>query len=150
HLRRHHRLRTVQVLQHLGGRERCQRPPTRRVRGVGRTVGNRGIRGAANSPRGGTMKHYELRHIVGFEETNLVGNVYYVNQLRWQGRCREMFLSEHAPGVLAEVARGLRLATVRCSCRYDDELNAFDEVVIRMTLLELRQTSLALAFDYFK
>ena len=31
------------------------------------------------------MPTYELRHIVGFEETNLVGNVYYVNHLRWQG-----------------------------------------------------------------
>ena len=32
--------------------------------------------------------YYEYRHIVSFEETNLVGNVYYVNYLRWQGRCR--------------------------------------------------------------
>ncbi|NEE07724.1 acyl-CoA thioesterase, partial [Streptomyces sp. SID7499] len=23
--------------------------------------------------------HFEYRHVVGFEETNLVGNVYYVN-----------------------------------------------------------------------
>ena len=37
------------------------------------------------------MRSYEYRHVVAFEETNLVGNVYYVNHLRWQGRCREMF-----------------------------------------------------------
>ncbi|HVR11545.1 MAG TPA: acyl-CoA thioesterase, partial [Thermoanaerobaculia bacterium] len=43
------------------------------------------------------MRYFEYRHLVGFEETNLVGNVYYVNHLRWQGRCREMFLLEHAP-----------------------------------------------------
>ena len=47
--------------------------------------------------------YYEIRHTVGFEETNLVGNVYYVNYLRWQGRCREMFLKENAAGVLAEL-----------------------------------------------
>ena len=40
------------------------------------------------------MKAFEYRHVVGFEETNLVGNVYYVNHLRWQGRCREMFLRD--------------------------------------------------------
>ena len=33
-------------------------------------------------------QYYEYRHVVGFEETNLVGNVYYVNYVRWQGRCR--------------------------------------------------------------
>ena len=47
--------------------------------------------------------YYEIRHTVGFEETNLVGNVYYVNYLRWQGRCREMFLRDHAPASLANV-----------------------------------------------
>ena len=53
-------------------------------------------------------QYYEYRHVVGFEETNLVGNVYYVNYVRWQGRCREMFLLEHAPSVLDEL-REIRL-----------------------------------------
>ena len=34
------------------------------------------------------MRAYEYRHVVGFEETNLIGNVYYANHVRWQGRCR--------------------------------------------------------------
>ena len=76
------------------------------------------------------MRVYEYRHVVGFEETNLVGNVYYVNHLRWQGRCREMFLRKHAPGVLRALAKDLALATVRCSCDYLRELNAFDEIVL--------------------
>ena len=45
----------------------------------------------------GTSRAYEYRLVVGFEETNLVGNVYFVNHLRWQGKCREMFLRDHAP-----------------------------------------------------
>ena len=36
------------------------------------------------------MNVYEYRHIVGFEETSFVGNVYYVNHLHWQGRAREV------------------------------------------------------------
>jgi len=96
------------------------------------------------------MRAYEYRHRVGFEETNLVGNVYYVNHLRWQGRCRELFLHEHAPEVLDELRQGLALATVRCSCEYFAELEAFDEVVLRMRLGEIAQNRITLLFEYFR
>ena len=43
------------------------------------------------------MRAFEYRHVVGFEETNLVGNVYYANHVRWQGRVRELFLRGRAP-----------------------------------------------------
>jgi enediyne core biosynthesis thioesterase len=95
------------------------------------------------------MRSYEYRHVVGFEETNLVGNVYYVNHLRWQGRCRELFLRDHAPGILSELDRGLRLVTLRCSCEYLAELGALDEVVIRMRLGALMQSRLTLIFEYW-
>jgi enediyne biosynthesis thioesterase len=96
------------------------------------------------------LKAYEYRHVVGFEETNLVGNVYYVNHLRWQGRCRELFLRDHAPEILDELARDLALATVRCSCDYLAELAAFDEIVIRMRLGEVVQNRLTLLFEYWR
>jgi enediyne biosynthesis thioesterase len=96
------------------------------------------------------LKFYEYRHVVGFEETNLVGNVYYVNPLRWQGRCREMFLRENAPEVLAELSQGLALATVRCSCDYLAELFAFDEVAVRMRLGSLTQNRLTLLFEFWR
>jgi len=93
---------------------------------------------------------YEYRHIVGFEETNLVGNVYYVNHVSWQGRVREMFLRDHAPDIIAELSRGLSLATVRVSCEYLAELTAFDEVIIRMKLGELTQSRMTLLFEYWR
>lgn len=96
------------------------------------------------------MRTYEYRHLVGFEETNLVGNVYYVNHLRWQGRCREMFLREHAPEILEELARDLALATVRCSCDYLAELEAFDEIVLRMRLGGIVQNRITLLFEYWR
>jgi enediyne biosynthesis thioesterase len=92
--------------------------------------------------------YYEIRHIVGFEETNLVGNVYYVNYLRWQGRCREMFLKEKAPAVLDEVREDLKLFTLKVDCEFFAEITAFDEVAIRMRLEELTQTQVQFAFDY--
>jgi enediyne biosynthesis thioesterase len=95
-------------------------------------------------------QYYEYRHVVSFEETNLVGNVYYVNYVRWQGRCREMFLLEHAPSVLDEIREGLKLFTISTECEYLSEATAFDEVAIRMRLEELTQTQIVFAFDYVR
>jgi enediyne biosynthesis thioesterase len=96
------------------------------------------------------MRTYEYRHIVGFEDTNLVGNVYYVNHVRWQGRCREMFLREHVPTLLAELESDLALVTLFCSCEYLGEIRAFDEILIRMTLGSLTQSRLTLLFEYWR
>ncbi|HUE01603.1 MAG TPA: acyl-CoA thioesterase [Bryobacteraceae bacterium] len=96
------------------------------------------------------MRTYEYRHIVGFEDTNLVGNVYYVNHVRWQGRCREMFLRDHVPSLLAELESDLALVTLFCSCEYLGEIRAFDEILIRMTLGSLTQSRLTLLFEYWR
>jgi enediyne core biosynthesis thioesterase len=96
------------------------------------------------------MRTYEYRHVVGFEETNLVGNVYYVNHLRWQGRCREMFLRERVPDVLAHLEHGLALVTTRCSCEYLAEFAAFDEVIVRMRLGAMTQNKVTLLFEYWR
>lgn len=96
------------------------------------------------------MRSYEYRHVVSFEETNLVGNVYYVNHLRWQGRCREMFLREHAPSVLNDMAHGLALVTTHCSCEYLEELAAFDDIAIRMTFSDLGPSRLRMHFEYWR
>ena len=96
------------------------------------------------------MLAYEYRHVVGFEETNLIGNVYYVNHLRWQGRCREMFLRDHASDILDQLAAGLCLVTTRCSCDYHAELAGFDELAIRMRLVALVQNRITFSFEYWR
>lgn len=96
------------------------------------------------------MKAYEYHHIVSFEETNLVGNVYYANYVRWQGRCREMFLRDNAPEIIQELFQGLALVTVRVSCDYLSELFAFDEVIIRMRLGEIKQNRITMLFEYWR
>jgi enediyne biosynthesis thioesterase len=96
------------------------------------------------------QRYYEIRHVVGFEETNLVGNVYYVNYLRWQGRCREMFLLDEAPEVLDEIRQDLKLFTLRVECEFYSEISAFDELLIRMRLEEVTQTQIEFSFDYLR
>ncbi len=88
--------------------------------------------------------------MVGFEETNLVGNVYYANHIRWQGRCREMFLRTHCPEILDQMNDGLALVTVRCGCEYFAELLPFDEVLIRMRLGEVVQNRVTELYDYLR
>jgi len=94
--------------------------------------------------------YYEIRHMVGFEETNLVGNVYYVNYLRWQGRCREMFLLQKAPTVLDDIRDDLKLFTLKCEAEFFAEITAFDELSIRMRLEDLTQTQIGFSFDYVR
>lgn len=96
------------------------------------------------------MKAYEYHHIVSFEETNLVGNVYYANYVRWQGRCREMFLKDNAPEIIEDLTKGLALVTVSVSCNYLSELFAFDHVIIRMRLAEVKQNRIKMLFEYWR
>jgi enediyne biosynthesis thioesterase len=94
--------------------------------------------------------YFEYQHTVGFEETNIVGNVDYVNYLRWQGRCREMFLKQKAPEVLADLQDDLKLFTLKVDCEFFAEITAFDELSIRMRLVELAQTQVEFGFDYIR
>lgn len=94
--------------------------------------------------------YFEYQHTVGFEETNIVGNVYYVNYLRWQGRCREMFLKQRAPDVLADLQQDLKLFTLKVDCEFFAEITAFDQLSVRMRLVELAQTQLEFVFDYVR
>jgi len=93
---------------------------------------------------------FDYEHIVTFDETNVVGNVYFVNHLRWQGHCRELFLHDRAPGVVAELLDGLALVTTRCSCDFFAELFAFDRIVVRMSLADLSQHRVTMRFDYVR
>lgn len=96
------------------------------------------------------MRTYDYRHTVTLEETNVMGNVYYVNHLRWQGRCRELFLGEHAPEVLQQLGTSLCIVTSKCACEYLAELVALDEVIVRMRIGELVQNRIVMRFEYYR
>ena len=94
--------------------------------------------------------YFEFKHVIGLEETNVTGNVYFTNHLRWQGRCREMFLREHAPSIIEDLRNGLALLTVRCACEYLSELCAMDVVSVRLFLEDQLQNRLLLRFEYWR
>lgn len=94
-------------------------------------------------------REYVYPHLVTLEETNLVGNVYFAHYLRWQGHCRERFLADNAPGVLAALGSRSTMVTTDCSCEYLAELTANDRVEVRMTLRELDGGRIHMDFAYF-
>lgn len=95
------------------------------------------------------MKVYRWSHRVTFDETNVVGNVYFAHFLHWQGRCRETFLADHAPGVLADLNSGaLAMATVACDMEFYAECFAFDEIDVEMSLRTVRGNRLRMDFEF--
>src|SRR3954468_3770456 len=96
------------------------------------------------------MRAYEYEHTVGSEERNLIGNVSFAPFVSWQGRCREMFLRDHAPSVVDDLARDLRLVTTHVSCDYYAEVRALERITVRMTLERLEQGRVVMAFAYLR
>jgi enediyne biosynthesis thioesterase len=87
---------------------------------------------------------------VTFDETNLVGNVYFAHYMHWQGHCRETFLADHAPGVLAALADGLVLVTVDCAAEFYAESHALDTIEVRMMLERVSGHRVTMSFDYLR
>jgi enediyne core biosynthesis thioesterase len=95
-------------------------------------------------------QYYEYRHVIEYQETDLSGNVYSVNCLRWQARCREMFLLEYAPGVLDELRGAFEMVTVAAEFERLRPIATHDTLSIRMRAEHLALTQLTLAFDYVR
>jgi enediyne biosynthesis thioesterase len=95
------------------------------------------------------VHEYVFRHQVMFDETNLVGNVYFAHYLHWQGHCREAFLAAHAPGVLRAVRGGsLVMVTVSCSMEYYAEVFALEVIEIGMSLNALRGNKMDMDYEF--
>src|SRR5262245_1038920 len=96
------------------------------------------------------MQYFEYRFSLGFQETNVVGNVYFANYFLWQGKCREEFLRQHAPQVLDEFKKGYGMITQECACSFIQEAFAFQRILIRMGLERLMRTGMSMTFDYYR
>lgn len=96
------------------------------------------------------MSYFEYRTFVGFEETNVVGNVYFSNYFVWQGKCREAFLRRFAPQVLDDFKAGWGMITKEASCVFHTEAFAFEDVAVRISVEKLTRTAVAMAFDFYR
>lgn len=96
------------------------------------------------------MQHFEYRTFVGFEETNVVGNVYFSNYFVWQGKCREAFLRQYAPEVLDDFKKGFGMITKESSCVFHTEAFAFQDLLIQMSQERLSRMAVTMVFDYYR
>ena len=61
-----------------------------------------------------------------------------------------MFLRDFVPDLLQNLRGELYLATSRSSCDFYSEAYVFDEIVVRMSLLQLSQSRITIGFDYVR
>lgn len=98
----------------------------------------------------GSSPAYEYEHVVTYEETNAVGNVYFATYFKWQGLVRERFLHERAPSILEAVDSQHPLVTVDASCTFLDEVWPFDALLIRMYADQPVQNRLTLRYEFWR
>lgn len=96
------------------------------------------------------MKVFRYYTHVTFQDTNLVGNVYFAQYFSWQGKCRERFLFTHAPEVLEDFKKGHGMITKESSCRFLHEAFASDRLLIEMSLSQLTRVGMSMNFDYYR
>ncbi len=71
------------------------------------------------------MNRYVSHPEITFEDTNLVGNVYYANFVRWQNECRDNWLKETANDTYADLFRGVRrLIVAELGLKFHDPTGA--------------------------
>lgn len=96
------------------------------------------------------MRPYRYPLVVSFQDTNVVGNVYFAQYFAWQGKCREAFLREHAAQILDDFKAGFGIITKDAQCQFVREARAFDELLIEMFLDDLTPLSVTMRFDYYR
>ncbi|MCB5165625.1 acyl-CoA thioesterase [Streptomyces bambusae] len=99
--------------------------------------------------------YFEYRHTVAFAETDLGGTADFVQHLRWQARCRQLFLrgTEFGTAVgddLDTGRSGLRLFTQHVECELFEAVAALDRLSVRMRVADIGHTQFDLTFDYVK
>lgn len=85
---------------------------------------------------------------ITFQDTNVVGNVYFLTFLRWQAECRDQWLRLARPELWDAIRTGESpLAVIHWSTRFDDPVGATvgDDVRVSMEIEELENGYCALA-----
>jgi len=95
-----------------------------------------------------TEKYYEYHHLVTFDDTNSVGNVYFARFFQWMGSCREVITAEHYPELVADIKRGFGFATEFAHIDYAQECFLFDKILIKMKVTELSRTRIEFSFEF--
>lgn len=94
---------------------------------------------------------FSITRIVEFAETDMAGIMHFANFYRWMEVCEHEFLRALGLSVDTHTAEGrVGWPRVQTSCRFKRPLRFEDEVTVTLTVKELRDRSVAYAFDFHK
>jgi len=100
----------------------------------------------------GTRPGRELHRVTfqtTLEDANLVGNVYYSNYFKWQGRVRDLFFQPRAPALYRGTGASGELRVVASKAEFLRDAMPFDRVEVVMHLQAVHERGLRLRFEYF-
>ncbi|MCK5831778.1 MAG: SDR family NAD(P)-dependent oxidoreductase [Methylococcales bacterium] len=104
---------------------------------------------APSGPRSGHLLVEETLQPT-LEDSNLVGNVYFSNYARWQGRIRDKFFYHIAPEYFRGIGVKGELITTSCNVDHLREAMPFDYIVITMYIVAIAESGINIRFEYFR
>ena len=94
---------------------------------------------------------YSITRRVEFSETDLAGIMHFTNFYRWMEICEHEFLRSLGLSVDMEDENGrFGWPRVKTSCRFKRPLHFEEEVEVRLIVREIRDRSIAYAFQFLK
>lgn len=93
-------------------------------------------------------KEFLFHKTVYLSDTNAMGNTYFARYFEWQGSSREDFFKFLMPNYTEFLSSGIKLITLEAHNKYLYESRLYDEVLIKLTLGKVTQTSVELIFTF--
>jgi enediyne polyketide synthase len=90
----------------------------------------------------------EERIQTGFEDANVVGNIYFASYGAWQARARDRLLHAISPELLRDPKPSVFLHCVGTGTFHMREALPFDTIVVRTFVTRIYERGLRLEFDY--
>jgi len=103
----------------------------------------------SRGPRAGRVLLEEVFQ-TSLEDANLVGNIYFDNYAKWQGRVRDMFFYEAAPHLYRGGAQSGELVCRSVRVSHIREAMPFDLIYVSMGLRAVYQHGVKLEFIYYR
>lgn len=84
------------------------------------------------------------------EHSNLVGNIYFSNYSKWINSTKDLFLYQNNPKLFKKSRANEEFITLECSVSHLQEAMPFDNILVKMYLIELYEKGMALKYEVFK
>jgi acyl-CoA thioesterase FadM len=82
------------------------------------------------------------------EESNLIGNLYYANYFKWQGKVRDRFFHSLAPDLYRGFGSGGEASVLNSRMEFLRDAMPFDRIVVVMSVGAIYERGMALRFEY--